>query len=119
MDTNSLANYLLEDGNIVQNGSTVIQGTQDLRNDYYTKVWPHGVASDLTELTPKEISDLIVFQSEAVEPRFLYLYIRQTEDNLATVEKLGQKNRAEDLKIRLAICNASLAFADKLGQYTK
>lgn len=115
----SFANYLLEDGAIIQSSNTVIPGTQLLRNDFYTKVWPVGVSADFTTLTPKEIYDLIVFQSETIEPNFLYQYIKQTEDNLALVEKQGQGNRAQDLKIRLGICYASIVNADRLGKFTK
>jgi hypothetical protein len=119
MKTNDIANYLLESSPIPQNSNTIIPGTSQLRNDYYTKVWPHGMTSDVTELSPKELQDLIVFQSESIEPRFLYLYIKQTEDNLALLEKEGQKNRVQDLKIRLAICYASLINADRLGKFVR
>lgn len=119
MKTNDIANYLLESSPIPQNSNTVIPGTSQLRNDYYTKVWPHGMSSDVSELTPKEINDLIVFQTETIEPRFIYLYIKQSEDNLALLEKEGQKNRVQDLKIRIAICYASLIKADHLGKYVK
>jgi len=119
LKNHSIANYLLEDGSINQsNVTTSIPATSTLRNDYGEKIFPHGTSSDLTLATPKEIQDLIVFMSETGNPRLISNYIKQTEDNLATVEKLGQKNRVQDLKIRLGITYAALALCDRLGKYT-
>jgi len=119
LKSQTIANYLLEDGAIIQTpGSVSIPGTSTLRNDYGEKIFPHGFVSDTTLLTPKEIQDVIVFMSETGNPRLISNYIKQTEDNLATVEKLGQKNRVQDLKIRLGITYAALALCDRLGKYT-
>lgn len=116
--THNLANYLLEDGAVNQAGvSTEIQGTQELRNDYGPKIFPHGFTTDTTLLSPKEIQDVIVFMSETGNPDLIAKFIKQTEDNVATLEKLGQKNRIQDSKIRLGIAYAALSLCDRLGKY--
>lgn len=118
LKSQSIANYLLEDGSPNQsNVTTSIPGTTPLRNDYGEKIFPHGFTTDTTLLSPKEIQDVIVFMSETGNPDHVAKYIKQTEDNLATVEKQGQKNRVEDLKIRLAIAYAALSMCDRLGRY--
>lgn len=114
-----LANYLLNETTSPAHyvGVSSPSTTQDLRDDYGEKIFPHAFTTDTTTLSPKEIQDVIVFMSETGNPDLIVKFIKQTEDNLATVEKLGQKNRVEDLKIRLAIAYAGLALCDRLGKY--
>lgn len=115
----NLANYLLNETTSPTHftGVTLPSTTQVLRDDYGPKIWPHGVTTDFTTLSPKELQDLIVYLGETGNPDFIAKYIKQTEDNLSVIEKEGQKNRAQDLRIRLSIAYAGLAISDRLGRY--
>lgn len=119
MNTKLIAEYLLNETTSPAHftGVDLPSTTQLLRDDYHSKVWPHGITTDFTLLTQKEIQDLIVYLGETGNPDELAKYIKQNEDNLAALEKSGQLNRVQDLKIRLAISYAGLALTDRLGRY--
>lgn len=91
-------------------------GTEVIRNDYGEKVFPHGFTSDTTTLSPKEITDAIIYMS-TVEPRLLNAYLNQLEDNISTITDLKQAHRLADLKIRQFMASFALTNADKLGQF--
>ena len=122
--THNIANYLLNEGADDTTtrapgvgGVTLPSTTQQLRDDYGAKIWPHGITTDFTLLSPKELQDLIVYLGETGNPDLIAKYIKQTEDNLSVIEKEGQRNRAQDLRIRLSIAYAGLAISDRLGRY--
>lgn len=104
---------------VVESSATVSSPGGDLiRNDYVEKVFQKGFTSDTTTLSPKEIADQVIHMT-TVEPRLLDLYIKQAEDNAEYFEKVGQKNRVADLKIRLAMAKLALASADYLGKFSE
>ena len=93
-------------------------GTDIIQNDYARTIFPYAFTVDCTTLSPKEISDAVLTVSLA-NPQYIKIFIDQAQDALATFEKLGQKNRVDDLKIRLEICKQALENADKLGKFSK
>lgn len=103
-----IANYFL--GESVP--AVSVPGGDVIRNDYGEKVLPHGFTSDTTLLSDKEIEDAIIVMAQS-SIRLLKSYRNQLEDTLATVEKLGQKNRVKDIKIRLYMVDEALATIAK------
>lgn len=98
-----IANYFL--GESVPAVST--PGAEVIRNDFGEKVLPHGFTADTTLLSDKEIEDAIIVMAQS-SVRLLKSYKNQLEDTLETVETLGQKNRAKDIKIRLYMADEAL-----------
>lgn len=89
-------------------------GTDVIRNDFGQQLLPLGFASDCTLLSPQEISDAATHMSR-YSSELIVKYIHQIEDDVGTCEKLDQKNRVADLKIRLAIANLALKIAETQG----
>jgi predicted Zn-dependent peptidase len=87
-------------------------GTDLLQNDFGKKIFPQAFTTDTTTLTPKEVLDVVKIVALA-EPSYIKTFINQAEDSLATAEKLGQMNRADDIKIRIAIAKNALLIAAK------
>lgn len=98
-----LANYLLGESTALVG----TPGTDIVRNDFGEKVLPHGFTADTTLLSDKEIEDAIIVMSQS-SIRLLKSYKNQIEDTIETVKKLGQKNRLNDLKIRLYMAEEAL-----------
>lgn len=89
-------------------------GTDVIRNDFGQQLLPHAFTSDCTLLSPQEISDAAVHVSR-YSSELIVKYIHQLEDDIGTCEKLDQKNRVADLKIRLAIAKLALEIAESQG----
>lgn len=95
----------------------VVDGKSDLiPNDLGPHLLPLGFTVDCTLLTPQEITDTAIHVSR-YEPVKIAKWINQLSDAISSVEKLGQKNREEDLKVRLAIASLALKMADKKGEF--
>lgn len=92
-------------------------GTDVIRNDWGSVVFPHGWAVDATLTTPAEREAAVNF-IRLVSPDRISQYINQASDALATAEKLGQANRVEDLKIRIELAKLGLQQSDVRGQFS-
>jgi hypothetical protein len=95
-----------------------IPGTGAIRNDFGQRVFPEGFTSDCTELSPKEISDTIVYLT-TVDPRMINLCLKQISDAIITCKQMGQMLRVADLKIRQFMLSFALHKNDYLGKYTQ
>lgn len=91
-------------------------GTDIIRNDFGSLVFPHGFPADATLTTPQEREAAVLF-IQLVSPDRISSYINQASDAMATAEKLGQTNRVEDLKIRIDLAKLGLGLSDKLGKF--
>jgi hypothetical protein len=112
------ANELLGESDVAAFGPAAsIPGTGAIRNDFGQKVFPEGFTSDCTELTPKEISDTIVYLT-TVDPRLISLCLKQVSDAVITCQQMGQMIRVADLKIRQFMLSMALYQNDYLSKYT-
>ena len=96
-----IANYFLgEEYTLAPTGNGVaVPNTDMLRNDY-SSIFPHGMG-DSTLMTQKEIESTIDTLANTNDLRHLLGYQKQAEDNLETLRRNGQKNRIDDLNVRL------------------
>jgi hypothetical protein len=105
-----IANYFLgEEYTLAPTGNGVaVPNTDMLRNDY-TSIFPHGMG-DSTLMTQKEIESTIDTLANTNDLRHLLGYKNQAEDNLETLRRNGQKNRIDDLNVRLFMVEKAIAI---------
>ncbi len=103
-----IANYLLgEEYSVTPGaGSNTIPATDILRNDF-NKIWPVGFPADATQMTEKQLEDTVPLLAQNTL-LLLQSCKNQYEDNLETLKRLGQKNRVDDLNIRLFLIEKAI-----------
>lgn len=113
----NIANYLLgEEYEVTPGaGSNTIPGVGLLRNDF-NKIWPVGFTADTTTISEKEAEDVVnVLATNTLA--LLQGYKNQCEDNIETVRKLGQKNRLDDLLIRLHLVEKAIFLKNQMAAH--
>lgn len=104
-----IANYFLgEEYQVTPGaGANTVPNTGILRNDF-NSIFPHGFTTDATMLSEKELEGVIEVVASN-DFRHLNGYKKQCEDNIATLKTMGQKNRIDDLEVRLFIVDKAIA----------
>lgn len=105
-----IANYFLgEEYTLAPSGNGVaVPNTDVLRNDY-ASIFPQGLG-DTTLLTEKECGAIIDTLANCNDLRHLVGYKKQAEDNMVTLRTLGQKNRIDDLNVRLFMVERAISI---------